>query len=175
VALCHWPCLWHCQRRHCRLCRYRRHRCRRRLHHPCRRCRRLRHRRRHWCRHRCRCPHRHCCHRSAPKTSRRSSPHSMRPSTPRAQCARQNGCTSRPLQLSPRSRPSHRTTSGERREPVIPRTRRKPPPPSTPNRRSPLRADSDRAFSCRQHNAESLDLSCLSPWSDGEEDKGRRK
>jgi hypothetical protein len=173
VARCHWPCRCHCQRRHYRPYRHSR---RRRPHRPCRRRRRLR--RRHHCRRRCRRPHRRCSRCSAPRTSRRSSPHPRKPlthPTPRARHARRNGCTSRPLRLTPRSRPSHQTTSGEKREPVIPQTWRKLPPPNTPNRRSPPREDLDRASACRQHDGASLDLSCLCPWSDGEEEKGRRK
>jgi hypothetical protein len=163
VALCHWPC-----RRHHRHCR-RHHR--RRLHRPCRRrCRRCRRRR-----HR---PHRRCRRRSAPRTNRRSSPHPTRPPThptPRARRTRWIRCTSTPLWLSLGSRPSHRTTLGERREPATPRTRRKPPPPSTPNHRSPPREGLDPASACHRHGGASLDLSCLFPWSDGDEDKGRRK
>jgi hypothetical protein len=125
---------------------------------------------------------RHLCHchrrRSLPQTSRKSSSRLRRPPTRpslRARHAQRTRCTSTPWWLSPRSRPSHRTTSGGKHRPATPRTRRKPPPPSTQSHQSPMRDDSVHASVCRLSDGANLDPFCPCPWSDGREEGVRRK
>jgi hypothetical protein len=173
VALCHWPCCCRCCPCRCPCRRCLRRPCRRRLRRPCRRHRCHRH---HHC-HRRRRPRRHC-RRHLPRTSRRSSPRPRRPLThpsPQAQSARWIGCTSKPRRLSPRNRPSHRTTPRERHRPTTPWTRRITLPPNTRCHQSPPREDLARASAYRRSGATNLDLSCSCPRSvDREEKSGKR-
>jgi hypothetical protein len=163
VALCHWPCC----------------RCHRNCLHRCPRRRRGRRRRRHLHRYRRHCRRLRRRRRSLPRTSRKSSPCPKRPSThpsPRARHARRTRCTSTPRRLSPRSRPSHRTTSGGgERRPTTSRTRRKPPPLSTQSHRSPPLEDLVRASACRRSDMANLDPFYPCPWSDGGEEGVRRE
>jgi hypothetical protein len=105
-----------------------------------------------------------------PHTSRKSYPRSRRHPThpsPRARHARQTGCTSTSRRLSPRSRPSHRTTLGGSVGRRLLGPKRKTPPPSTQSHRSPSREDLVHTYACRRSDVANLDTSCYCPWSDG--------
>jgi hypothetical protein len=151
VALCHWPCC----------CPYRRRRsCRRHCLHR-RHCRRRRRRQLH----RCCCLRRRCRRRSLPRTSRKSSPRPRRPPThpsPRARARSTDRMYIHTRRLSPRNRPSRRTTPG-----------------GSIDRRSlglggkllqVLGVTMAHASACRRSDTANLDLSCPCPWSDGREE-----
>jgi hypothetical protein len=153
VASSHWPCPCCRRRPWCCPCDRRRHRPCRRRRCPCHcRCRRRRRRRR---------------RRPRPRRRRQSPLHPRSTPThlsPRARSARRPGCMTRLPQLSPRSRPSHRTTPGERREPEFPRTRRRTPPPSILSHRNPPMEESVRACAC-----------CSCPWRKQTGEKRRKQ
>jgi hypothetical protein len=94
--------------------------------------------------------------------------------THQAQHARWSASTPRPWWTAPWSHLSPRMTPGEKPEPVIAQTRRRPPL-STKNRRSPSREDSEHACACRQRTEASHYPSYLYPWLEREGKTKKKK